>query len=84
MIWRQLEIQRAGENLLRWTCLPSEFYDLLVDQSPDTFQYGDGTQPLYPAFWDVDTVTINGNYKYLYTFQGIKSVLFIFFRFIYQ
>ncbi|KAD3068835.1 hypothetical protein E3N88_36715 [Mikania micrantha] len=56
MNWRQRQQQKGATNM-RWSILPPQFYDYLVDScTKNTVSFANGKSSPFPSFFDVDYV----------------------------
>ncbi|KAL8243101.1 hypothetical protein R6Q59_009359 [Mikania micrantha] len=56
MNWRQRQLQKGATNM-RWSILPPQFYDYLVDScTKNTVSFANGKSSPFPSFFDVDYV----------------------------
>ncbi|KAL8255376.1 hypothetical protein R6Q59_033597 [Mikania micrantha] len=57
MNWRQRQQQKEEATDMRWSILPSQFYDYLVDScTTNTVSFANGKSSSFPSFFDVDYV----------------------------
>ena len=57
MNWRQREVDKSSRKDMRWTILPPEFYECLVDScSKSAVGYANGKMNPYPSFTEVDVI----------------------------